>query len=411
VTGIGGPEEHTERIVIPVTQGGLDNAYISLTGHLGFFPADAVGAADVRDGEGTLLTLHFAGFSEPVLTDIGRRHLDFRRRGPWRKFFERHHLAEGDSVVIERRSEYEYDIFPLAGPVAGQGSQDWDDTEVRAIVADYLEMLSAEAAGQPYSKTEHRRWLQPQLNSARTPQAIEFKHANISAAMIDLGLPYIRGYKPRGNYQAKLVDEIRQRLTGTQLLAALRSAPAPKPAHPLPLQQADRPFPRPRKQGGRHIDYGALAEENRKLGGLGEQLVLAFEEDQLRQAGHDDLADRVRWVARDDGDGLGYDILSFDAVGNERHIEVKTTRLGSETPFYISSAELDFARRHPGSFELYRVYDAIDNPHFFVLAGDITPAVDLVPTTYRAQLKHSTSEPARGRREIDLVPESQPGAF
>jgi Domain of unknown function (DUF3883) len=59
--------------------------------------------------------------------------------------------------------------------------------------------------------------------------------------------------------------------------------------------------------------------------------VVALEQQQLRDTGHPDLAGRVRWVARDDGDGLGYDVLSFTGDGRERHIEVKTTALGAQT--------------------------------------------------------------------------------
>ena len=82
---------------------------------------------------------------------------------------------------------------------------DWSREEVEAIVADYLQMLTLELAGQSYGKTEHRKNLQSKLND-RSDGSIEFKHGNISAAMIDLGFPYIRGYKPRVNYQALLVD-------------------------------------------------------------------------------------------------------------------------------------------------------------------------------------------------------------
>ena len=80
---------------------------------------------------------------------------------------------------------------------------DWSPEEVEAIVADYLHMLMLELSGQTYSKTDHRRQLQTKLNS-RSDGSIEFKHGNISAAMIDLGFPYIRGYKPRSNYQHQL---------------------------------------------------------------------------------------------------------------------------------------------------------------------------------------------------------------
>ena len=77
---------------------------------------------------------------------------------------------------------------------------DWSREEVEAIVADYLHMLTMELAGQHFNKTQHRRWLQGKLNG-RSDASIEFKHCNISAAMIDLGFPSIRGYQRRSNYQ------------------------------------------------------------------------------------------------------------------------------------------------------------------------------------------------------------------
>jgi hypothetical protein len=58
--------------------------------------------------------------------------------------------------------------------------------------------------------------------SSNSPM-IEFKYQNVSAAMLDLGLPYIRGYKPRSNYQAALTAEIQRRLEADPtLLGRLR---------------------------------------------------------------------------------------------------------------------------------------------------------------------------------------------
>ncbi len=75
----------------------------------------------------------------------------------------------------------------------------WANEEVERIVADYFKMLLSELEGKSFNKTEHRKILFPHLAN-RSMGSIEFKHQNISAVMIDLGLPYITGYKPRGNY-------------------------------------------------------------------------------------------------------------------------------------------------------------------------------------------------------------------
>lgn len=61
---------------------------------------------------------------------------------------------------------------------------DWTRTEVQAIVDDYLFMLASELAGAPYNKAAYRRALKPLLND-RSDQSIEFKHCNISAALLD----------------------------------------------------------------------------------------------------------------------------------------------------------------------------------------------------------------------------------
>lgn len=137
---------------------------------------------------------------------------------------------------------------------------------------------------------------------------------------------------------------------------------------------------------GRHVDYGRLQEESRRVGALGEELVMAYERYRLRDAGRPDLAGTVQWVAKEIGDGLGYDVLSFELSGEELYIEVKSTSLAAETPFYFSSAELDFARRHLQTYALYRVSQVDDSPQFFVLRGPEITNLEMVPVTYQARL-------------------------
>jgi len=115
-------------------------------------------------------------------------------------------------------------------------------------------------------KTEHRRALRQRLSANRTNSAIEYKHQNISAVMIELGLPYIRGYTPMGNRQEALAIEIQRRLQADPaLLSRLQS----KPTDALPASPLQRTEPPQRAAGnrerasagnrpGRHPDYGLL---------------------------------------------------------------------------------------------------------------------------------------------------------
>ena len=249
-------------------------------------------------------------------------------------------------------------------------------------------MLVLERAGKSYSKTEHRNALIELMGGTRSPGSIERKHQNISAVMLQLGLPYIKGYKPLSNIQEALLTEVRHRLeTSPEWFAELQ------PQQPSPaevrfsevLRQVAVPemLPEPR---GRKVDYGLLQEESKRVGDRGEEFVLNFEKTTLEKEGRADLAADVLWVAREVGDGTGYDIRSFNLDGRPRYIEVKATKLGALTPFYITSAELDFARRHRGEYAIYRVFDIDgDAPEFYVLEGDLDKVLAVEPVTYRAR--------------------------
>jgi hypothetical protein len=82
----------------------------------------------------------------------------------------------------------------------------WSPNEVNLTVADYFLMLRAELVGEAYSKAAHSRQLQPLLNG-HSKSSIEYKHQNISAVLVGLGLPYIEGYKPAWNYQKTVIPQ------------------------------------------------------------------------------------------------------------------------------------------------------------------------------------------------------------
>ena len=65
----------------------------------------------------------------------------------------------------------------------------------------------------------------------------------------------------------------------------------------------------------------------------------------------------MRRVAKLDGDGLGYDILSYDKYGKEKYIEVKTTSGKEDGSIFITANELKMSEEHPEQYYLYRVYD------------------------------------------------------
>ncbi|MBB3106470.1 hypothetical protein FHS24_000971 [Psychrobacter luti] len=133
------------------------------------------------------------------------------------------------------------------------------------------------------------------------------------------------------------------------------------------------------------IDFIKQAKSQKKLGYAGELIVLKYEKDFLERAGKSNLIKKVKHVSDEEGDGAGYDILSFDLDGNEKYIEVKTTKLNSDTPFYLTDNELEFSKKEASNYYLYRVYDfdiQANQAKFYILHGDLTNMLSLKPQNY-----------------------------
>lgn len=272
----------------------------------------------------------------------------------------------------------------------------WSRPEVERTVGDYLDMLALEARGAPFNKSAHNDDLRRYLNG-RTKASVELKHQNISSVLHELGLPFIRGYKPRSNVQELLrevvVQSIRQRQqdlarilddyeavhapSGPDYTAVLVEPPAPAAIAPGPTQRLRLP---------RKLDHAARDESNRALGRAGESWTLGYERHRLGQASRHDLAIRIEWVADSQGDGAGYDIGSFDEDGALRYIEVKTTNGAAATPFMVSSNELSFSAEAGAAFHLYRIFEFRSAPRLFVLRGDLASTLALTPINYRARV-------------------------
>lgn len=279
--------------------------------------------------------------------------------------------------------------------------KDWTEQEVGLIVADYFDMLEAEMLGKPFKKSDHRKTLAPKLQG-RSDGSIEFKHQNVSGVLVELGLPYIEGYKPRSNYQGILATEVESFLDQHPgFLDKLAAAPTinPEQGKQISAPDLDQIIEDPPEKTlapaitskpwlsrkARKIDFAERDAANRHLAKLGEQFVFDIERYRLKAAGRDDLAQRVVWASRDIGDGLGFDILSFDdADDTERMLEVKTTGLGKFFPFYVTNNEVRCSEDIPNQFHLFRVFDFGREPRLYILHGSLRELCQLDPVLYRA---------------------------
>jgi hypothetical protein len=288
------------------------------------------------------------------------------------------------------------DIVIRAFYAVNMASIDWSDGENDAIVADYFAMLADDEAGRPYNKAEHNRGLQQRIGRQRS--SIEFKHQNISAVLKGLGESWIAGYKPAFNFQGSLIDAVVRWLAThpawlsptTRLPPGIVSVVREAPTLWIgpPPTQSNMPPPEELDQMqaiARKFDVAERDARNRALGRAGEERVVAHERVTLASAGRDDLADRVRWVSDQDGDGAGYDIASFEPDGRARLIEVKTTNGWERTPFHISQRELDVADSLNDAWCLVRLWSFAREPRAFELRPPLQAHVSLMATSYQAQ--------------------------
>lgn len=270
----------------------------------------------------------------------------------------------------------------------------WTDLENTLTVATYLEMLRTELSGGQINKSQNNRNLQEAIGRSRG--SIEFKHANISAVLHQMKAFYIEGYKPRANVQNSLRLEVERQLTADSELESLMLQAVDKTVADSPIDMVLQVSAAPvvevddSSYHRRAIknDFVRLEANKKELGLAGELAVVNHEQRRLWTCGHTALAERVEHVSVTQGDGLGFDVLSYNIDGSERLIEVKTTRRADTWPFVATRNEVALSAAVPEQFHLYRVYSfERTKPGLFTLPGSLEESCALVPRDYDAYAK------------------------
>jgi hypothetical protein len=268
----------------------------------------------------------------------------------------------------------------------------WTADELVSIVADYFVMLGDELAGRPYVKSDHNAAMV--ARTGRTRGSVEFKYQNISAVLEQMGLPWIFGFKPARNYQGALVDAIDSYLSKGSI------APYEQPSTvsllikensevfvPVPQLEPAIALPEKLERLIRKFDPVERDFRNRALGKAGEAYVVELERHRLKRHDRSDLSEKIRWISEEDGDGAGFDILSFDASGKERLIEVKTTNGAAKTPFFLTRTEREVSTERADVWRLYRVHLFAQTPQVFTLRPPLENALHLNPESWRASFR------------------------
>lgn len=281
----------------------------------------------------------------------------------------------------------------------------WSDEQNDLIVAEYFAMLDLIMSNQPFVKQDRKRLLDAKIQ--RGIGSIDFKLGNISAVASELGLPELPGFAPAPKAQKSIADALRRYLTAhperfadgafvpvADIQYSLAESPERREVlgHLLTLVEA------PEKGAGRKarppfverliqdFDPAARDQRNRVVGKAGEQMVFDYEIARLTAAGKPNLAGEVQWTSRDKGDGAGYDIRSFNLKGEERFIEVKSTKGSRTAPFYLSRNEREVSVEHAGKWRLHRVFDLSIRPKLFRLKPPLEKVATLEPEAWSVWL-------------------------
>lgn len=135
-------------------------------------------------------------------------------------------------------------------------------------------------------------------------------------------------------------------------------------------------------------DFIKKSKRDMVIGLRGEELVVLYEKNHLKELGMLDLSNKVKWVSKQ-SDDYGYDVLSYDEFGLEKYIEVKTTTIDNDKrPFDISSNEVETSIQHGNQYWIYRVYNVEGKqPKFYKINGSINEKFNIIPSSYKAYIK------------------------
>ncbi len=134
------------------------------------------------------------------------------------------------------------------------------------------------------------------------------------------------------------------------------------------------------------IDFAERDANNRAAGDFAEQIVIKYEKENLTAAGKGELAAAVTQVSLE-SDSHGYDIVSYDPSGEEKHIEVKAVKSKpvSSFRFFISENEIAIARSDK-NYHLYIVFDYLsESPLIYRMPNPFLneiPGVTIRPVKY-----------------------------
>ena len=162
----------------------------------------------------------------------------------------------------------------------------------------------------------------------------------------------------------------------------------------ISLQIASAKLPRGatrKRRVYKKIDFEKRDATNRRLGNHAEMIVVKYEREILLSNGKIELVDKIQRVSLVD-DSKGYDVLSFELNGREKHIEVKGVcgKPIKTFRFFMIENEIAIAKSDQ-HYYLYIVFDLLSiNPSIFQMPNPFLkaiPGVTIYPNEYIVEVQ------------------------
>jgi hypothetical protein len=255
-------------------------------------------------------------------------------------------------------------------------------------------------------------YLTTKLNKSN--KAVRLKMHHISSILVNSDLPYLEYFSPIPCAEIGLIDWNETQALKTLLVEKFNdprfveflSSLSDKKDYPTNIEDSLQIESPPEIDVFEHlevpeqpslkirpkIDYIEREIRNTKLGEAGETWVINFEKKKLVEAGLAQLSNKIVWASKEIGDGLGYDIISYDTDGSKIYIEVKTTSLGKYSAFYLSQKEIEASSALGTRFVIYRIFDFDRSTKFFKVGNNLKDTLDLVATTFRATPRRTNAQ-------------------
>lgn len=224
---------------------------------------------------------------------------------------------------------------------------DWNPDELGLIVSEYFDMLLRELNGESYDSGAYLQGLREVLDG-RSGKWIEFKLANISAALADLNLPCIAAYPPDGNVQGVLTEAVRE-------FARDNPGPWKLSEPPIPDEQDVAPHAEPGNDGPE--------SNNSDVPGAGEPAPGAdpADDSSSRRAVETRAMDvatafysSTGWSVKAADPGQPFELVCTRESGPELHVAVRGTA-GPGLPVFLAPPDVEHARTYK-PFDLYLLH-------------------------------------------------------